>query len=123
MEESPHVVFDEYDARLARKEFVDDIVDSMEKIHLDDDQEETPEETNSIEGEQHDEGDHGQQHDEEQPRELRISKNHPLENVIGDIRQGVTTRNSLRNTMNYAAFVSQVEPTNVSEAIEDDIGS
>ena len=84
MEESPHVVFDEINTRLARKKFVDDIVESLERVHIDDEQEETPKDTNSIEEE-------SQHEEEESSRELRISKNHPLENVIGNINQGVTT--------------------------------
>ncbi len=111
MEESPHVVFDEIDTRLARKEFVDDIVDSLEKMDLSDHDQETPNDTNSNEEEQH---------EEERPKELRVSKDHPLESIIGDLDRGVITRNSLRHSMNHMAFVSQVEPTSIKEAIEDE---
>ncbi|VFQ69031.1 unnamed protein product [Cuscuta campestris] len=56
----------------------------------------------------------------ELPKEWRTLKNHPIDNVIGDITQGVSTRNYLRNTINHMAFVSQIEPTTVLDAINDE---
>jgi transposase InsO family protein len=54
------------------------------------------------------------------PKECRTSKNHPLDNIIGDISKGVTTRNSLNQVCNHMAFVSQIEPNNIKEAIIDE---
>jgi hypothetical protein len=54
------------------------------------------------------------------PIEWRASKNHPLENIIGDISKGVTTRNSLTQACNHMAFVSQIEPNDINEAIIDE---
>ena len=42
-----------------------------------------------------------------------------LENVIGDISKGVVTRN-MSNFCMTIAFVSQIEPKNVEEALQDD---
>nr|KYP40856.1 hypothetical protein KK1_037780 [Cajanus cajan] len=42
-------------------------------------------------------------------RELRISRNHPLENIIGDISKDVTTRCSFKEACNNLAFVSKIE--------------
>ena len=42
-----------------------------------------------------------------------------LENVIGDISKGVKTRN-MSNFCMIVAFVSQIEPKNVEEALQDD---
>ena len=33
------------------------------------------------------------------PRELKASRDHPLHNIIGDISKGVTTRHSLKRYM------------------------
>ncbi|VFQ97129.1 unnamed protein product, partial [Cuscuta campestris] len=41
IEESPHVVFSEDNPRLARKDICDDLADSLERIHVDDDEENT----------------------------------------------------------------------------------
>ena len=40
--------------------------------------------------------------------------------VIGDVSQKVITRNSIKNVCNHLAFVSQVEPKNIDEAINDE---
>jgi len=128
IEESPHVVFDETNTRLARKEVLDDLVDTLERIHLDDNEEIIPKRDESQEEDHHEVEDnemqeepHEEQNPEEEPsREWRIVKDHPLDNVIGNINQGVSTRNVLRNTMNHMAFVSQIEPNCVSDAINDE---
>ncbi|VFQ69485.1 unnamed protein product, partial [Cuscuta campestris] len=77
VEESIHVVFDEFDARLARKGIVDNVAGSY-----DDDEEivkeKEPEEEKT-------------QEQTELPKEWRSLKNHPIDNVIGDITQGVST--------------------------------
>jgi hypothetical protein len=52
--------------------------------------------------------------------EWRISKHHPLDNNIGDISKGVITRNALRDACNHMAFVSQIEPDRIAEAINDE---
>ena len=54
------------------------------------------------------------------PREWRTSRYHPLDNIIGDISKGVTTRHSLKDACNNMAFVSLIEPKNINEAIIDE---
>ncbi|VFQ90219.1 unnamed protein product [Cuscuta campestris] len=54
------------------------------------------------------------------PRAWKTSKDHPLDKVIGDINRKVSTRSSLRDTVGHMAFVSQIEPTTISEAIDDE---
>ena len=44
---------------------------------------------------------------------------HPQDQIIGDSTQRVT-RNSLRNICNHLAFLSQVEPKTVDEALGDE---
>ncbi|XP_004500178.1 uncharacterized protein [Cicer arietinum] len=53
------------------------------------------------------------------PKEWKFTKNHPIDNIIGDISRGVATRKNLRQFCNFTAFVSQVEPKNVKEALLD----
>ena len=40
--------------------------------------------------------------------------------IIGDPKQGVKTRSSLRNTCNYVAFLSQIKLKNLDKALKDD---
>ena len=114
IEESIHVTFDESNAILSRKNMLDDIADSLEhmNIHEQDSKgndkgnnEDPPEEVKS---------------NDELPREWKASRDHPLDNIIGDISKGVTTRHSLKDLCNNMAFVSMIEPKNIKEAIVDD---
>ena len=114
IEESIHVTFDESNAILSTKNMLDDIADSLEhmNIHEQDSKgndkgnnEDPPEEVKS---------------NDELPREWKASRDHPLDNIIGDISKGVTTRHSLKDLCNNMAFVSMIEPKNIKEAIVDD---
>nr|GEX01737.1 retrovirus-related Pol polyprotein from transposon TNT 1-94 [Tanacetum cinerariifolium] len=56
------------------------------------------------------------------PHEFQWTKDHPLEQVIGEPSQPVLTRNQLRSNGNmcmYALTVSTMEPKNVKEAMTD----
>ncbi|GAA0153978.1 hypothetical protein LIER_12087 [Lithospermum erythrorhizon] len=57
----------------------------------------------------------------------RIQKNHPVDNIIGEIDQGVTIRR--KEPMDYrqmvgligeTCFISKVEPKNIDEARKDE---
>ena len=43
---------------------------------------------------------------------------HPKDVILGDPSRGVTTRSSLRNTCEHAAFISQIEPKSFVDADE-----
>jgi len=55
----------------------------------------------------------------ELPREWRVPRNLSLDNIIGQVQKGVTTRRSMNHFCEHMAFVSQVEPKLVGEALED----
>jgi transposase InsO family protein len=105
IEESVHVTFDETNPK-SGVENVDDVAEILGKS-LQDDKDKGKE-------------DNVQAPHQDQPIEWRASKNHPLENIIGDISKGVTTRNSLTQACNHMAFVSQIEPNDINEAIIDE---
>nr|GEX53017.1 retrovirus-related Pol polyprotein from transposon TNT 1-94 [Tanacetum cinerariifolium] len=50
---------------------------------------------------------------------IKESKNHPLENVIGDLNQR-TPRSQAQNQSNFFCFISAIEPKNVNEALGDE---
>jgi len=115
IEESIHVAFDETNPILPRKDTLDDILDSLEGMH--------------IHGEEH--KGKGKANDEDfqidetktstnLPRKRRTSRYHPLDNIIGDISKGVTTRHFLKDVCNNMDFVSLIEPKNLKEAIIDE---
>ncbi|GJR14675.1 retrovirus-related pol polyprotein from transposon TNT 1-94 [Tanacetum coccineum] len=50
---------------------------------------------------------------------IKESKNHPLENVIGNLYQR-TLRYQAQNQSNFFCFISTIEPKNVNEALKDE---
>jgi len=53
------------------------------------------------------------------PKEWRIPRNLSLDNVIGQVQKGVSTRSTLNQFCEHMAFVSQTEPKTVADALED----
>lgn len=54
------------------------------------------------------------------PLGWRSSKYHPMDNILGDITKGVTTRSKLSYFCYHFAFVLQVELKNVKDALIDE---
>ncbi|GKB41190.1 hypothetical protein Tco_0886132 [Tanacetum coccineum] len=50
---------------------------------------------------------------------IKESKNHPLDQVIGNINQR-TLRSQAQNHSNFFCFISTIEPKNVNEALKDE---
>ncbi|GJY79693.1 retrovirus-related pol polyprotein from transposon TNT 1-94 [Tanacetum coccineum] len=50
---------------------------------------------------------------------IKESRNHPLENVIGNLNQR-TLRSQAQNQSNFFCFISTIEPKNVNEALGDE---
>jgi hypothetical protein len=48
-----------------------------------------------------------------------IQRDHPVDNILGSIRRGVTTRSRLANFCEFYSFVSSLEPLKVEEALRD----
>jgi hypothetical protein len=55
------------------------------------------------------------------PTQVRatIQRNHPVDQILGDISKGVTTRSILANFCEHYSFVSSIEPFRVEEALQD----
>ena len=51
------------------------------------------------------------------PKEWKFVTNHPQDQSIGNPPIRVRTRSSLRNICNNLAFISQIEPKNLNDAI------
>ncbi|KAD4889117.1 hypothetical protein E3N88_21190 [Mikania micrantha] len=51
----------------------------------------------------------------------RIHNTHPVENIIGNVEEGVRTRSSMHeaNVCLFSCFLSQIEPKKVAEALKD----
>jgi hypothetical protein len=53
------------------------------------------------------------------PTQVRamVQRNHPFDQILGDISKGVTTRSRLANFCEHYSFVSSTEPFRVEEAL------
>ena len=51
-----------------------------------------------------------------------IQRDHPVDNILGSIRRGVTTRSRLATFCEHYSFVSSLEPLKVDEALDDPDG-
>ena len=105
IEETTHIVFDESRNLEEPNIFEDEIEDNSQKIdrlNLEENVEENLERENPL------------------PRDLRFSKNHPRELIIGEPSEGVRTRRGLNKEVNHSAFISTIEPTNIDQALSDE---
>ena len=48
-----------------------------------------------------------------------IQWDHPIDNILGSLRKGVTSRSYLANFCQYYSFVSSLEPLKVEQALGD----
>ena len=111
IEESVHVKFDEMISKNLNSKPLDD--EPIDEII-----ESEPKELNEVVP--HVDNDYIEPiREEDLPKEWKLNRNHPIDNVIGDITRGVATRGSLKHFCNFTAFVSQIEPKNVKEALLD----
>lgn len=54
------------------------------------------------------------------PLTWRTSKDHPIDNILGDITRDVTTNSKISDFCYHFTFVSQVEPKNAKYALLDE---
>ncbi|KAJ9539168.1 hypothetical protein OSB04_031901 [Centaurea solstitialis] len=53
------------------------------------------------------------------PQNVKWTKDHPIDLIIGDPTSGVQTRATSANECNFSVFLSNIEPTRVSDALQD----
>jgi hypothetical protein len=84
----------------------------------DDEPNDQDQEESNDQGGDEDDGDKG-----EAPPHLRVCHNvqreHPIDNILGDIKKGVTIRSRVVNFCEHYSFVSSFEPFKVEDALHD----
>nr|GEV35916.1 retrovirus-related Pol polyprotein from transposon TNT 1-94 [Tanacetum cinerariifolium] len=106
VEESLNVTFDETPPPSKTSPLVDDDLDEKEAIKV------TKKKNleNNIEDETL---------ENDEIVNIKESRNHPLENVIGNLNQ-ITLGSQAQNQINFFCFISTMEPKNVNEALGDE---
>ncbi|GKC03253.1 retrovirus-related pol polyprotein from transposon TNT 1-94 [Tanacetum coccineum] len=105
IEESLNVTFDETPPPSKTSPLVDDDLDEEEAIKVT--------EKKNLENDIEDET-----LEIDEIVNIKESRNHPLENVIGNLNQR-TLRSQAQNQSNFFCFISTIEPKNVNEALTD----
>ncbi|GKD11788.1 hypothetical protein Tco_1196195 [Tanacetum coccineum] len=106
IKESLNVTFDETPSPSKTSPLVDDNLDEEEAIKVT--------EKKNIENDIEDET-----LKVDQIVNIKESKNHPLENVIGNLNQR-TLRCQTQNQSNFFCFISTIEHKNVNDALKDE---
>jgi hypothetical protein len=85
------------------------------------DGEQVPQEEGQDQGGAHEEQDKEEEASQIPPTQVRytIQRNHSVDQILGDISMGVTTRSRLANFWEHNSFVSSIEPFRVEEALQD----
>jgi hypothetical protein len=92
---------------------------------LDQDNHEEDDEPNDQD--QEESNDHGGDEDDRDKGEAplhprvchNIKRDHPVDNILGDIKKGVSTRSRVVNFCEHYSFVSSFEPFKVEDALRD----
>jgi len=114
VEESIHVVFDEVDRRnnqipkTSAEEDEQSI--SLEKLEICAEKQPVDSQKQLIEILQQ----------SELPKEWRIPRDLSVDNIIGQIKEGVSTRSSISNFYRHTTFASQIEPKSIEETLKDE---
>jgi hypothetical protein len=48
-----------------------------------------------------------------------VQRDHPIDNILGDIKKGVTTRSRVANFCEHYSFAPSFEPFKVEDALRD----
>jgi hypothetical protein len=85
------------------------------------DEEQVPQDEGLDQGEAHEEHDKEEEAPQVSPTQVwsTIERNHPVDQILGDISKGVTTRSRLAKFCEHYSFVSSIEPFRVEEALQD----
>jgi hypothetical protein len=82
-------------------------------------EEQVPQDEGLDQGGAHEEQDEEGEAPQAPPTQVQtiIQRNHPVDQILGDISKGVTTRSRLSNFCEHYSFVSSIEPFRVEEAL------
>jgi hypothetical protein len=85
------------------------------------DDEQVPQGERQDQGGAHEEQDKEEEASQVLPPQVwtMIQRNHPVDQILGDISKGVTTRSRLAKFCEHYSFVSSIEPFKVEEALQD----
>ncbi|KAH9679892.1 Integrase catalytic domain-containing protein [Citrus sinensis] len=121
VEESMHITFDESNPSSAEKGVVNDDADGeLQEKSSKENQENAPQENQEDRQEEQTNMEQQEGISQTLPKEWRYVSSHPKDLILGNPSRGITTRSSLKNTCEHAAFISQIEPKSFADAENDE---
>ena len=115
-----HIIFNESNSLDPRKDIcsVDDDIGELVETNA---QEENTSKPLELEGSSKEDSEEIPQPTlkDDLPKDWQFKKAHPQEIIIDDTTKGVTTRSKLKSMVNLA-FISQIEPKNIDDALNDE---
>jgi hypothetical protein len=103
------------DVRLQKQQDQDQPSSSTLVHPLTQDEEYVPQDVGMDQGGAHEEKDKEEEAQQASPTQVwaTIQRNHPVDQILGDISMGVTTHSRLANFCEHSSFVSSIEPFRV----------
>uniref|UniRef100_A0A2N9HLR4 CCHC-type domain-containing protein n=1 Tax=Fagus sylvatica TaxID=28930 RepID=A0A2N9HLR4_FAGSY len=120
VDESMHVVFDETNPFHIKNNYDDEPISLDNKASSSNQVDSSENIKDQVDEPQDEEKALPPTKNEELPKSWNVVHSHPKELIIGEVERGVSTRSKLKNICNNMAFLSQIEPKNINEAIEDE---
>uniref|UniRef100_A0A2N9H8V7 CCHC-type domain-containing protein n=1 Tax=Fagus sylvatica TaxID=28930 RepID=A0A2N9H8V7_FAGSY len=120
VDESMHVVFDETNPFHIKNNYDDEPISLDNKASSSNQVDSSENVKDQVDEPQDEEKALPPTKNEELPKSWNVVHSHPKELIIGEVERGVSTRSKLKNICNNMAFLSQIEPKNINEAIEDE---
>jgi hypothetical protein len=120
VDESMHVVFDETNPFHIKNNYDDEPISLDNKASSSNQVDSSENVKDQVDEPQDEEKALPPTENEELPKSWNVVHSHPKELIIGEVERGVSTRSKLKNICNNMAFLSQIEPKNINEAIEDE---
>jgi TATA-binding protein-associated factor Taf7 len=90
----------------------------QDKHEKEDEQRDQVQEESNDQGGDEDDGDNGEAPSHPKVRH-NVQRDHPVNNILGDIEKGVTTRSRVANFCEYYSFVSSFESFKVEDPLRD----
>ena len=120
VDESMHVVFDETNPFYIKNSCDDEPNSSTNEASKSNQIELSVKDKDHVDEPKEEEKASPPTNNEELPKSWKVVHGHPKELIIGEIERGVSTRSKLKNICKKMAFIIQIEPKNINEAIEDE---
>lgn len=126
VEESVHVSFDESSPQKTRKGICSDVSGVIIERLIDNESSKEDPTYSKKDGDITEDKEESLHEDAKQetsnqlPQDWKIVRDYPLDQILGDIKRGASTRSHVNNLCKYSIFISQIQPKLIFDALLDE---